>query len=327
MFAKLKIASEKFDITAKVRELVALASRGPHDVPGAPSFSGQGPAMRLRSLVFLASLPAVVGCQTHLSLRDNTIRTTETLTDLNYRQVLDNIALMSTNVSTLPTFVVLNSGTVTVADQKTINANANYAPTLPFVQQGGSGLPILSLLFNPSASRTLTENWSMTPVTDVDNLRRIRCALQLLILQGKEITDCDDCMEDLGRFYLGENTRMECLIPLGWYGTGGKRDVPKDACYVGHYRDCYVWVTAEGMEGLTRFTMTLNDLATGKPHAPTKTVVKTFKGDGTLDNTQVTTTEIDWDALQKKQKGGQPDRRRAYGNPPAINPGLFFIPR
>jgi hypothetical protein len=283
--------------------------------------------MRLWSLVFLAFLPTLPGCQTHLKLRDSTIRTTETLTELNYRQVLDNIALLSVNASTMPTFVVLNSGTVTVADQKSINANANYAPTLPFSQQQGSGLPMLSLLFNPSASRTLTENWSMTPVTDVDNLRRIRCALQLLVLRGRETTDCDECMEDLRRFYLGENSRMECLIPLGWYGTGGKRDVPKDACYVGQYHDCFVWVTPEGVEGLTRFTMTLTDLATGKPHAPTKTVVKTFKGDGTLDNTQVTTTEIDFDALEKQNKGGQPDRKRSYGTPPAINPGLFFIPR
>jgi hypothetical protein len=67
------------------------------------------------------------------------------------------------------------------------------------------------------------------------------------------------------------------------------------------------------------------DLATGKPHAPTKTVVKTYKGDGTLDNTQVTTTEVDQEALAKlKSNSGRP---RQYVSPPVVNPGYFFVPR
>lgn len=84
-------------------------------------------------------------------------------------------------------------------------------------------------------------------------------------------------------------------------------------------------VMPQGLEGLTGFTMTVIDLATGKPHAPTKTVVKTYKNDGTLDNTQVTTIEVDEEALAKlKQAGGRP---RQYVNPPAVNPEYFFVPR
>jgi hypothetical protein len=165
----------------------------------------------------------------------------------------------------------------------------------------------------------------MAPVTDIDNLRRIRCALQLLVLRGRETTDCEDCVNQLERFYLGERDRMECVIPMGWYCVGRKHDVPKDACYVARYGDVYVWVMPQGLEGLTLFTMTVIDLATGKPHAPTKTVVKTYKGDGTLDNTQVTTTEIDEEALARLKRGG--GRPRQYVNPPAVNPGYFFVPR
>src|SRR5262249_10952334 len=148
---------------------------------------------------------------------------------------------------------VVNAGTVTVADQKTAGGTATYSPTLTFQQQGGGALPILSLLFNPSASRTVTENWSMAPVTDVDNLRRIRCAFELLVLNG-ETTNCDDCKKLLADFYLGESDRLECMIPRGWYSVGCEKDVPKDVCYVAHYCDTYVWVTPGGMEGLTRFT-------------------------------------------------------------------------
>src|SRR5439155_23405397 len=114
----------------------------------------------------------------------------------------------------------------------------------------------------------------------------------------------------------------------GWYRTGCKKDVPKKACHVGHYCDTYVWVLPDGLEGLTRFTMTVIDLATGKPHAPMKTVVRTYKADGKLDNTQVTTTEIDWEALDRQRKEGhRPERQRVYVNPPVVNPGLFFAPR
>jgi hypothetical protein len=281
--------------------------------------------MGVRSLSMVLALPLLAGCQTHVNLRNNSMKTTATLADLNYQQVLNNVAQFTANPAIMPSFAVFNAGTVTVADQKTANVNATGAPTLGYAQQSGAGLPILSLLLNPSLSRTLTENWSMAPVTDIDNLRRIRCAMQLLVLRGRETTDCDECGKQIERFYLGEMDRMECLIPMGWYCVGRRRDVPRDALYVAHHGDVYTWVMPEGLEGFTRFTMTVIDLATGKPHAPTKTVVKTYKADGKLDNTQVTTTEIDEEAMAKrKQDGGRP---RQYVNPPAVNPGYFFVPR
>jgi hypothetical protein len=280
------------------------------------------------SLLCLPALLALAGCQTHLSLRNNTLNASNTLTDLNYQQVLDNLAMFVATPSAMPSIAIFNAGTVTVADQKSINANATYAPTITFGQQIGSGLPILSLLFNPSGSRNVTENWSLLPVTDVDNLRRIRCAFQLVVLEGRETTDCDRCADLLQRFYQGETDRMDCVLPVGWFHSGGKKDVPKEACYVGCYCNTYVWVLPDGLEGLTRFTMTVIDLATGKPHAPTKTVVKTYKADGSLDTTQVTTTEVDKEALErwrKDQRGSE--RPRIYTNPPVVNPGLFFVPR
>lgn len=282
--------------------------------------------MRKRLVSLLVLL--LGGCQTHLCLRDNTVRTAATLTDLNYQQVLDNLAMFVANPSTLPSVSVINAGTVTVADQKTYNTSATYSPTLPFAQQGGGALPILTLLFNPSGQRNVTENWSIAPVTDIDNLRRIRCAFQLLVLDGGRTTDCESCLDLLERFYLGETDRMDCVIPTGWFHVGCKKDVPQNACYFGRYCDTYVWVLPDGVEGLTRFTMTVIDLATGKPHAPMKTVVRTYKTDGSLDNTQVTTTEIDWEALEKlKKQPRRPERQRQYVAPPLVNPGLFFVPR
>lgn len=278
--------------------------------------------------ILLAPLPALSGCATHASLRDNTVRTAATLTELNYQQILNNVAMFVGNPSAMPSVAVVNSGTVTVTDQKASSASATYSPTLPFRQQGGGALPILSLFFNPSVQRQLTENWTVTPVTDVDSLRRIRCAFQMLVLDGKQTSDCQDCRRLLEDFFLGESDRMDCLIPTGWYGSGCKADVPPGACYVGRSGTAYVWVMPEGLEGLTRFSMTVLELATGKPHAPMKTVVRTYKSDGKLDNTQVTTTEIDTDALERiKKKVYRPDRPRALDGTGPIAPGLLFVPR
>src|SRR5262249_21245038 len=35
-------------------------------------------------------------------------------------------------------------------------------------------------------------------------------------------------------------------VPSGWFHSGRRRDVPRDACYVGQYGKCYVWVGPEG---------------------------------------------------------------------------------
>ncbi len=283
--------------------------------------------MRAAGLLIALSMLAG-GCRTHLSLRDNTVATTETLTDLNYQQVMDNLARFVANPAVMPSLAIVNAGTVNVADQKGMSANGTYSPTLTQGMQFGAGLPILSMLFNPSASRNLTENWSLAPVTDVDNLRRIRCAFQMVVMGEGATTDCIDCRDMLERFYLGEQDNLDCVLPAGWFHAGCEDDVPPNACYVGHCGRLFVWVTPEGLDGLTRFTMTVIDLATGKPHAPTKTVVRTYKADGTLDNMQVTTTEVDLEALEKQHKEGTRfDRVRQYVSPPTVNPGMFFVPR
>ncbi len=46
-------------------------------------------------------------------------------------------------------------------------------------------------------------------------------------------------------------------IQPGWFHVGRKRDVPKDACCVGKCGHTYVWVSPEGREQLTEFTLTV----------------------------------------------------------------------
>jgi hypothetical protein len=148
------------------------------------------------------------------------------------------------------------------------------------------------------------------------------------LLSSGQTSDCHDCRQLLEDFFLGESDRMDCLVPTGWYGIGCKANVPRDACYVGQCGKTFVWVMPEGLEGLTRFTMTVLELATGKPHAPMKTVVRTYRSDDTLLNTQMTTSEIDTAALERiRKKVDRPGRPRAIDGAGPVVPGLLFVPR
>src|SRR5438067_1008140 len=218
------------------------------------------------------------------------------------------------------------ASTVAGADTAGAGVSTTSSPTLTSAQQGGGALPILSLRCPLTTSRAVTENWSLTPVTDADNLRRLRCAYRLLVL-GEAAPNYEFCRKQMKEFFAGEEAGLvDYYPPRGWYGVGGKKDVPACACYVGHYDGCggctYVWVTPEGMNGLATFTMGALDLATGKLRTPQRTVVRKYKGeikDENLVETQVTTTEDDPQALKGIKEGRT--------QPAPFNPGLLFVPR
>ena len=269
------------------------------------------------------------GC-TNLALRDNTVRTTNTLTDLHYKQVLDNVARFQANPETIPSFAVVSAGTVSVNDQASGGFSPTYAPTLTFAQQGG-GPVILQLFFPFTGQRSLTENWSLTPITDADNLTRLRTGYQFLVM-GEAAPNYLASLKEVRDFLADANVVLAAQFPpRGWYGVGRKADVPKDACHVGCYGGVYVWVTPEGMNGLALFTLAALDLATGKPQTPERTVVRRYKGESRPENlveTTITSTEPDMKALEAIRKGQRqpPPPRRRITEGIRLNPGLFQLP-
>lgn len=286
--------------------------------------------MMRRALLLIGIPLALSGC-THIALRDDTVRTTNTLADLQFKQILDNVARFQCNPDTMPSFAVASAGTVSILDTAGAGTSPTYSPTLTFAQQGGGALPILSLLFPFTASRAVTENWSLTPVTDADNLRRLRCAYRLLVM-GEATPNYEFCAKQMKEFFAGEEAdTVNYYPPRGWYGVGGKKDVPKGACYVGCYCDTYVWVLPGGMNSLSLFTMGALDLATGKSRTPQLTEVRKYKGEPKPENlleTTLTRTKDDEEALDDITKGRtRPRERPRVTEPPPFNPGLFFLPR
>ena len=118
----------------------------------------------LMALSFLIALP---GC-TATRLRNGTIDQASTLTELQYQQVLNNLAMFCDNPSALPWQVNLRDGSAQVADV-------------------GSASLLLDLhraiVSHPSllGSRTVVEQWGMSPVTDDNELKLLRMAYRRAI--------------------------------------------------------------------------------------------------------------------------------------------------
>jgi hypothetical protein len=274
----------------------------------------------------ILSTIALSGCA-NVQLKLSTLRSASTLTDLQYQQVLDNLAMYCEHPTALPWHVSLQNGAVQVADAGSVGTIAQSDLSHAFT-------------WSPyfTGTRSVVTQWSTIPVTDDTTLRLLRRAYQIAVsyraerdldpdlmydlahsLKSQIATNADisldtnlldlvantlipdrthDLRKSLNRyvrarnFVLSANDRdflqpagpkttyifktalarevtrqVEDVagqyhdIPTGWFGWGRKRDVPKDACFVGHYGHCYTWVTPENRSDLDEFTLTVLSLA------------------------------------------------------------------
>jgi hypothetical protein len=259
--------------------------------------------LRIHALAALVCL-GLAGCTSH-RLRERTVRQGATLPELQYQQVLDNLARFAADPAALPWHVNLREGTTQLTDSASGGVAIDLGPPTDYLPQ----------LFG---SRTAVAQWGMTPVIDPLALRLLRIAYrrahgapempspELLdelahelknqvplnpdlrdetelffeyqyraqddaaALDAHVVTTNDESFIDgrhpreaaspLARDVARQVASIErALIRIGpgWFRVGRKRDVPKDACYVGHHGECYVWVEAGGREALTEFTLTV----------------------------------------------------------------------
>ncbi len=118
--------------------------------------------MRLARIIFIIGLAALTGCTTG-RLRQRTINQGSTLPELQYQQVLDNLAQFATNPSALPWHVNLREGTTQITDSISGGAALDLGPPVTWFPQ---------LL----GSRTAVAQWGMSPVIDATELRLLRIA-------------------------------------------------------------------------------------------------------------------------------------------------------
>jgi hypothetical protein len=200
------------------------------------------------------------GCQ-HVQLENHTLRQASTLTDLQYRQVLSNVALFTQNADALPFYATAGTGITSI--QNTLAARGTFNWDL----FSNSGLATLWFFDKASAevdpSTQAQEQWTTSCVLNPDELALMRCIYQKVV----GVRDCE-CDKKLTDFFGTKkfNYYNEAMHP-GWYSVGCRKEVPKEACYVGRYGKVFVWVTPDGVEELTRITLAILDIATIQPTA------------------------------------------------------------
>ena len=260
--------------------------------------------MRLARLLLAAGMCFSTGC-TSRHLCQRTVNQGRTLPELQYQQVLNNLAQFAVNPSALPWHVNLKEGTSQVTDSLSGGALVDLGPPASTEPQ----------LFG---SRTVVAQWGMAPVTDAIELRLLRVAyrrahgfpdmpspefldelvhelkdqfaanadlrneselfygfhgkashtardLDARIVTTNDDTVCGPAAPPGERSPLARNVcrkvdsiqRDLAQVQSGWFHVGRRRDVPKDACYVGRCGACFVWVGPDGIDGLTEFTLTV----------------------------------------------------------------------
>jgi hypothetical protein len=169
------------------------------------------------------------GCMSQ-QLRFTTLRTVNALPDLQYQQVIDNLAKIASNPGFLPYLAVAGQGSVQVTDNGNSALGLNLSTT-PF------GPGVLSF----GASRDVTGTWSLGTITSPEKIRSMQ-AVYLRVLRGTAEGD----------------------PAFGWLKVGRKGEVPKQASYVGHFGTVFVWVMPEGIDGLSELTLAIMDIATSE---------------------------------------------------------------
>jgi len=268
-----------------------------------------GGYMTKRFCVILTVIPVLAcGC-THRQLRRSTNQTQQTMSDLRYKHILDNLAMMVRNPATVPNPVAINGGVVQISDNGTGMGNITW---------NSFGTRLTTPFLGFTGSRTISEQWSLTPLHNPEKLRLMRCAFQLLL--NSELVYHDDTAEKL-RAFLGDE-EFATAIPKGWFGVGTKHEVPKDARFCGSYHDVYVWVMDEGLDGLSRFYLTILRIALMEANRKTAQVTRTYEGPpsgGKLKTTEVQSVE----QLPIKD---ETTPATGAGEFPVTGQGLQFVP-
>jgi hypothetical protein len=205
-----------------------------------------------RYVLSILVLGGATGCMSE-QLRFTAARTVSALPDLTYQQVVDNLAKIASNPGFLPYLAVAGQGSVQVTDNGSSVLALNMSPTL--LGQGTASL---------GGSRNVTGTWSLGTITSPEKVRSMQ-TVYLCAIDGRAAGDPS----------------------YGWFAVGGKGDVPRRASFVGRFGDVFVWVMAEGIEGLSSLTLAIMDIATredadGASVADGETHRKTAGPPGTL---------------------------------------------
>jgi hypothetical protein len=188
-----------------------------------------------------------------LSLERHTANQAITATDIRYQLVLNTLAKLAASPGDLPGLGTVTDGTAAVTDQANLDLKTALDGVTGFTGETVSG----------GVTRSPNLQWTIDTAYNPDQINAARAACRW-VLTGEYPQDID-VVRLLKLFQVHDD--LVCLNAHypGWFCTGCRSDVPKSACYVAQYCGKYLWVTAEGIKGLSEFTLILADIATISP--------------------------------------------------------------
>lgn len=202
------------------------------------------------------------------------------MTGLHYQQVLDNIAMHAVDPNALPYFSYASTGQNAV--QRTVAAKYNLG--WDFIT---SGVYLGRYLVDKQSSeisgqQNNNQTWNTVPTFDPDKVILMKYAYD------KAFGMIESSHDEVLKKYLG--TSQPSVAPSDsapgvapdattlrikgfqgfyydrirsrWFCVGNKKDVPKNACYVGCCGKTYAWVMPEHVRDLSDFTLAMLDIAT-----------------------------------------------------------------
>ena len=210
---------------------------------------------RLTMLALTLTAFPQTGCQS-IQLERHTIRQARTLTDLQYKLVLDNLAMIDWNPAALPFFSAAGTGLTNISQA----AQASFSPSVDLLLNPAKTLYRYysdKFGYGLQGTQTNLEQWTTASVLNPDELDLMRCVYRRTL--GYADAKCES---DLASYFASKPELMAAM-QKGWLCVGihGEKP-PKNAAYVGHYDKHYVWVMPEAVEPLTRVTLAILDIAT-----------------------------------------------------------------
>jgi hypothetical protein len=208
------------------------------------------------NLVLLLAV-ANTGC-TSMALERHALSQSQSAADFRYRAAMHALAMVAAEPETLPSYALLSNGIASVTDTGIANPATTWVGSA--VKFGFHALAF-------TGSRAPQAQWTVDPVADYTQLEAMRYACRWALAGQPAIGPdgarylADPELDTSPGPHFGVADRL-ARLSAGWLRSGRACDVPSDACYKDHCGDTWVWITPDGMEGLSGFTLVLQDIAT-----------------------------------------------------------------
>jgi hypothetical protein len=189
------------------------------------------------------------GC-TSIALERYAVNQTATLTDLRFQQIMNNLAATAANSGVLPSYAPIGEGAAALQDTFVLDPKSLWQ----------------RMTFKGFDSETVTLTgerqpqpyWTLDPSSEAQQLEVMHYAF-LWALSESAPPPCSDAEKLLKLFQVYDALSR---LPRGWLHCSECKDHSARVLYRGRSGSTKLWVAEDGMEGLSAFTLIIQDIAT-----------------------------------------------------------------